>query len=82
MGSQRVNMSEPLTPSLWGYSGGSDGKEFACNVGDPGLIPGLEKSPGEGMEPHSSIRALRISWTEESSGLQSMGLQSRTRLGS
>ena len=25
-----------------------DGKESACNVGDPGLIPGLERSPGEG----------------------------------
>ena len=29
------------------YSG-SDGKEWACNVGDPGLIPGLGRSPGEG----------------------------------
>ena len=28
--------------------GGSDGEESACNVGDPGLIPGLERSPGEG----------------------------------
>ena len=26
--------------------GGSDGKESACNAGDPGSIPGLEKSPG------------------------------------
>ena len=24
-----------------GFPGGSDGKESACNVGDPGLIPGL-----------------------------------------
>jgi len=23
-------------------------KGFACNVGDLGLIPGLERSPGEG----------------------------------
>ena len=28
--------------------GGSDGKESACNAGDPGSIPGLERSPGEG----------------------------------
>ena len=28
--------------------GGSDGKESACNVGDPGLIPGLGRSPGGG----------------------------------
>ena len=27
---------------------GSDGKESACNAGDPGSIPGLERSPGEG----------------------------------
>ena len=30
-----------------GFPGGSDGKESACNVGDPGLIPGSERSPGE-----------------------------------
>ena len=28
--------------------GGSDGKQFACNVGDLGLIPGLGRSPGGG----------------------------------
>ena len=33
---------------IWGFPGGSDGKESACNVGDPGSIPGLERSPGEG----------------------------------
>ena len=27
----------------------SDGKESACNAGDPDLIPGLGKSPGEGV---------------------------------
>ena len=31
-----------------GFRGGSVGKESACNVRDPGLIPGLEKSPVEG----------------------------------
>ena len=29
-------------------SGGSDGKKSVCQAGDPGLIPGLVKSPGEG----------------------------------
>ena len=29
-------------------SGGSDGKESVCNAGDPGLIPGLGRFPGEG----------------------------------
>ena len=28
--------------------GGSDGKAFAYNVGDPGSIPELGRSPGEG----------------------------------
>ena len=28
--------------------GGSDGKESACSVGNPGLIPALGRSPGEG----------------------------------
>ena len=27
-----------------GFPGGSDGKKSACNVGDPGLIPGLGRS--------------------------------------
>ena len=33
----------------WVFPGGSDGKESACNVGDPSSIPGLGKSPGEGI---------------------------------
>ena len=31
-----------------GFSGGSDSKESACSAGDPGSIPGLGRSPGEG----------------------------------
>ena len=31
-----------------GFPGGSDGKEFACNAGDLGLILGLERAPGGG----------------------------------
>ena len=30
------------------FSGGSDGKESACNAGDPCSIPGLGSFPGEG----------------------------------
>ena len=30
------------------FPGGSDGKESTYNVGDLGLIPGSERSPGEG----------------------------------
>ena len=32
----------------WGFPHSSVGKESACNAGDPGLIPGLERCPGEG----------------------------------
>ena len=31
-----------------GFPGSSDGKESACNVGDPGLISGSGRSLGEG----------------------------------
>ena len=30
-----------------GSSGGPDGKDSSCNAGDPGLIHGLRRSPGE-----------------------------------
>ena len=30
------------------FPGSSKGKESACNAGDPGSIPGLGRSPGEG----------------------------------
>ena len=32
-----------------GFPGSSAGKESACNAGDPGLIPGLGRFPGEGI---------------------------------
>ena len=31
-----------------GFPGGSEDKASACNAGDPGSIPGLGRSPGEG----------------------------------
>ena len=40
-----IKLGSGFTKSL---PGGSDGKESACNAEDPGLIPGLETSPGEG----------------------------------
>ena len=49
---------EPRFPALggglfttelpWGFSGGSDGKEFACNAGDLGSILGSKRSSREG----------------------------------
>ena len=58
-----------------GFPGGSDGEESACNARDPGSIPGLGRSPGEGMATHSSILARRIPQTEEPGGLQYIGWQ-------
>ena len=31
-----------------GFPGASGSKESPCKAGDPGLIPGLRRSPGEG----------------------------------
>ena len=42
---------------------------------------GLEDPLEKDMATHSSILAWKISWTEEPGGLQSMGSQSRARLG-
>ena len=63
------------TSVLLGFPGGSEGKEFAYGAGDLGSIPGLGRSPGEGMATHSSILAWRIPWMEEPGRLQSMGSQ-------
>ena len=32
-----------------GFPGSSVGKESTCSAGDPGSIPGLERSAGEGL---------------------------------
>ena len=42
------NTSTEVNYSSLSGSGGSNGKEFAWNAGDQGLIPGSGKSPGEG----------------------------------
>ena len=40
-----------------GFHGSSDGKESACNAGDPGSIPGWEDPLEKGMATHFSILA-------------------------
>ena len=53
-------------------------KNLPVNAGyirDAGSIPGLGRSPEEGMSTHSSSLAWEIPWTEEPGGLQSMGLK-------
>ena len=42
----------------WGFPCGSDsGEESACSAGDPGSIPGSERSLEKGMATHSTILA-------------------------
>ena len=50
----QVQMEYFLT---YGFPGSSVSKESACNAGDPGSIPGLERSDGEGID-----YPLRYSW--------------------
>ena len=53
-------------------------KNPPANTGDSrdaGLILGGKDPLEEGMAAHSSILAWRIPWTEEPSGLQSIGSQ-------
>ena len=55
-----------------GFPGGSAGKEFT-ETQVQSLV--WEDPLGEEMAPHSSTLPWRIPWTEEPTGLQSMGLQ-------
>ena len=64
-----------LTVKYKGFSGGSEVKASASNVGDPGSIPGLGRSLEKEMVTHSSILAWRIPWMEKPGRLQSTGLQ-------
>ena len=57
-----------FTYTYMGFPRGSDSKEFACNAGDLGLIPGSGRSPGEEMTTHSSILTWRIPWIESLAG--------------
>ena len=60
---------------LMGFSGGSLGKESACNAGDQVQSLGLEYPLEKKMAAHSSILAWEIPWTEEPGWLQSMESQ-------
>ena len=55
--------------------GGSDSKESTCNAGDPGLIPGSGRSPGEGNGYPLQYSCLENSMHKKPGGLQSMGLR-------
>ena len=57
------------------FPGGSDGKVSVYSARDPGSIPGLGRSPGEGNVNSLQYIAWKIPWTEEPRRLQSMGSQ-------
>ena len=60
----------------WDFSVSSDGKESACKAGDPGSIPGLRRSPGEGKGNPCQYFCLENPMEREEPGrLQSMGSQ-------
>ena len=56
---KHIQVSFWLEQGNKGFSGGSEGKESACNVGDPGSIPGKIPLVKE-MATHSSMLAWRI----------------------
>ena len=42
-----INYKHVLYTGIGGFPGSSAGKESACKAGDPSLIPGSARSPGE-----------------------------------
>ena len=54
---------------------GSDGKESSCNAGNPGLTPGLGRSPREGNGNPLQDPYLEHSVTEKPGGIRSLGSQ-------
>ena len=51
---------------MYGFPGGGDGKEYACNARDLGSVSGLERYPGEGNGN------LPVFFTGESHGQRSL----------
>ena len=58
-----------------GFPRSSVGRESTYNAGDPGSIPGLERSPGEGNGKTLQYSCLENSVDEEPGRLQCMGMQ-------
>ena len=50
-------------------------KDLPANAGDSVFIPGPERSSGEGNGNLLKYSCRKIPWTEEPSGLQSIGSQ-------
>ena len=66
---------------IYSFLGGSNGKESACNAGDPDLIPGLGRSPGEGNGDPLQYSCLENSMDKEAWWARVHGVtKSRTQL--
>ena len=50
---------------MMSFPGGSDDKESSCKAGDPGSVPGLGRTSGEGNEYLFQYSCLENSMTEE-----------------
>ena len=67
---KKKEITHDKADGAWGFPGGSVVKNLPAKAGDSDSILGLGISPGEGNgQPHSSILAWRIPWTEELGGL-------------
>ena len=55
-----MTLENQIYTVVWDFPGSSDSKEYACSVGDPGLIPGKDRAPGEVNVTQSSVLAWRI----------------------
>ena len=61
--------------SLGGFLHGSDSKEPACNLGDPGSILWWGNNLEKEMATHSNILVWEILWTEEPGGYSPWGFK-------
>ena len=60
---------------LWGFPWWLSGKEHACQFRKRGFKPWVRRLPGKEVATHSHVLAWKISWTEESGGLQFMRVE-------
>ena len=72
---QQINIQKKRNIYIYGFPGGSDGKESAARQETQVQLLGQKDPLEQEMATCSSILAWRIPLTEEPEGLQSMGLQ-------
>jgi len=70
-----MNLNKDVATVGKAFSGGSDGKEYSCNARDLGLSRVGQIPWRTAWQPTSVFLPGESPWTEEPSGLQSMGSQ-------